>query len=48
MVKDAALRLLEEDAQFLAAVRKGIAEADRGELIDKEEMDARIRWMLER
>lgn len=48
MVKDAALRLLEEDAQFLAAVRKGIAEADRGELIDEEEMDARIRRMLER
>jgi len=27
----------------LAAVEQGIAEADRGQLIDEEEMDARIR-----
>jgi hypothetical protein len=29
LVKDAALRLLEEDARFRAAVREGIAEAAR-------------------
>lgn len=42
LVKDAALRLLEEDARFRAAVREGIAQADRGELIDEEDMDTRL------
>lgn len=46
IVKNAALRLLEEDARFLAAVEKGMAEAERGELIDEEEMDARVQRML--
>jgi len=46
LVKDAALRLLEEDARFLAAVREGIAQADRGEFIEEEEMDARFEQML--
>jgi predicted transcriptional regulator len=46
LVKDAALRLLEEDARFRAAVREGIAEADRGEFIEGEEMDARLEQML--
>jgi hypothetical protein len=32
LVKDAALRLLEQDARFRAAVREGIAQADRGSL----------------
>lgn len=48
MVKDAALRLLDEDAGFRAAIRKGIAEADRGELIDEQEMDVRLKRMLQR
>ena len=46
LVKDAALRLLEEDARFRAAVREGIAQADRGEFIEEEEMDARFERML--
>ena len=46
MVKDAALRLLEQDARFRAAVREGIAQADRGEFIEEEEMEARIERML--
>ena len=46
LVKDAALRLLQEDARFRAAVREGIAQADRGELIEEEEMDARLEQML--
>jgi predicted transcriptional regulator len=46
LVKGAALRLLEEDARFRAAVRVGIAQADRGELIEEEEMDARLEQML--
>jgi predicted transcriptional regulator len=46
LVKDAALRLLDEEARFLAAVREGIAQADRGEFIEEEEMDARLEQML--
>ncbi len=46
LVKDAVLRLLEQDARFRAAVREGIAQADRGEFIEEEEMDARIERML--
>jgi predicted transcriptional regulator len=46
LVKDAALRLLEEEARFRAAVREGIAQADRGEFIEEEEMDARLEQML--
>jgi predicted transcriptional regulator len=47
LVKDAALRLLEQDNRFRAAVLKGLEQADRGELIEEEEMDARIGRMLE-
>ena len=46
MVKDASLCLLEQDARFRAAVREGIAQADREEFIEEEEMDARIERML--
>ncbi len=46
LVMDAALRLLAEDARFRAAVREGIAQADRGEFIEEEEMDARFEEML--
>ena len=46
LVKDAALRLLVEDARFRAAVREGIAQADRGEFIEEEEMGARFEQML--
>ena len=47
LVKDAALRLLQEDARFRAAVREGIAQADRAEFIEEEEMDARLEQMLQ-
>ena len=30
LVKDAVLRLLEQDARFRSAVREGVAQADRG------------------
>jgi predicted transcriptional regulator len=46
LVKDAALRLLEDDARFRAGVRKGAEQADRGELIEEEEMDARVKRMF--
>jgi predicted transcriptional regulator len=46
LVKDAALRLLREDARFRAAVRESIAQADRGEFIEEEEMAARLEQIL--
>jgi predicted transcriptional regulator len=46
LVKDAALRLLREDARFRAAVREGMSQADRGEFTEEEEMDARLERML--
>jgi predicted transcriptional regulator len=46
LVERAALRVLEVDAQFCAAVREGIAQADRGEFIEQEEMEARLEQML--
>jgi predicted transcriptional regulator len=48
LVKDAALRLLEEDVRFRAGVPKGLEQADRGELIEEEEMDARVKRMFQR
>ena len=47
LVKDAALRLLEQDARFCAAVQEGIAQADREEFIEEEEMNARTERMLD-
>ncbi len=46
LLKDAALRLMQQQDHSSAAVRKGMAEADRGEFISKEEMDARLEAML--
>ena len=46
-VKDAALRVVEEDARFRAAVQKGIEQADRGEFVEEEAMDARIERMFQ-
>jgi len=37
-VKDVALRAVEETARFRAAVREGITQADRGELIEDDEV----------
>ena len=38
--------LVKDDAQFRAAVRKGIEQAERGEFIEEGEMDARVKRML--
>ena len=46
LVKEAALRLLEEDARFRAAIREGVAQADQGKFIEEREMDARLEQML--
>ena len=47
LVKDAALRILENDSRFRAGVQKGIEAADRGNFIEEAEMDARIEQMLQ-
>ena len=46
LVKDAALRLLEDDARFRAAVRKGVQQADQVNLIEEEEMDVRVQRLF--
>jgi predicted transcriptional regulator len=46
LVKEAALRVLEDDARFRAVIRDGIAQADRGGLIEEEDMAARLEQML--
>jgi predicted transcriptional regulator len=46
LVKDAALRLVEEDAKFRADVREGIAAADRGEFVEHEEVWASVEKIL--
>ena len=46
LVQDAALRMLEEDARFRASVREGIEQADRCELFEEVDMDARLEQML--
>jgi hypothetical protein len=46
LVKDAALHLLEEDTRFRAAVREGLAQADRDEFIEEAEMDERLEQIL--
>jgi predicted transcriptional regulator len=46
LVQDAALRLLENDARFRASVRKGIDQADTGQFIEEDEMNARVARML--
>jgi hypothetical protein len=46
LVKDAALRLLEEGARFRSSVQKGLAAAC-GDFIEEGEMDARVAKMLQ-
>ena len=46
LVRDAALRLVEDEAEFRAGIRRGIEQADRGELIPHEEVKARIERLL--
>jgi predicted transcriptional regulator len=47
LVVDAALRLLDEDSAFRAAVRKGVKQADRGEFVSEQDMDSRLHRMTD-
>lgn len=42
IVKETVARMLEKRAQFLAVLDQGISSADRGDLIDHDEVVARI------
>lgn len=46
LVKKAALRLLERDERFRAAVHKGLEQADRKDFVGEAEMDARMERIL--
>lgn len=46
LVMNVVVRYLDDEARFLAAVEKGLAAADRGELLDEAEMDARLEAMF--
>jgi len=39
-------RYLDEESRFIAAVKKGLAAAERGDFIEEEEMDARLEAMF--
>ncbi len=38
LVKDAALRLVDETARFRAAIREGITQADQGKLVEDDDV----------
>jgi predicted transcriptional regulator len=42
LVKDAVARMLENQARFIAGVQRGIEQADRGELIEHQDVVNRI------
>ena len=46
LVHEIVTRTLADDARFSEAVQRGIEQADRGELIDKSEMDDRVGRMF--
>jgi predicted transcriptional regulator len=47
MVEETMARILEQRAEFLAGVERGIAAADRGELIEHDEVVNRIERLLQ-
>ena len=47
LVTDVVVRYLEGEREFISAVERGIAAADRGDFIEEEEMDSRIERMFE-
>jgi len=48
LVKDTVIRMLENQARFVAGVEKGIAAADRGELIDHQDVVKRVNRLFKR
>ena len=48
VVKNAALRVLEQDAKFRDGVNRGIAAADQGDFVEPEAVWANVEQMLQR
>jgi predicted transcriptional regulator len=46
LVKETVARMLDNHARFVAGVQKGIAQADRGELIEHKDVVDRIERLL--
>lgn len=46
LVKDTVARMLERQALFVAGVNKGLAQADRGDLVDHDDVANRITRLL--
>lgn len=46
-VRDLVERFLDDDIAFRDAVRRGFASLDRGEFIDEEEMNSRVKRLLQ-
>ncbi len=46
LVKDAALRLVNQDHRFRRAVEDGLQQAELGQFIEEEEMELRLEQML--
>jgi predicted transcriptional regulator len=46
LVKDTVARMLDNQARFIAGVQRGIAQADRGELVEHEDVLKRIDRLL--
>ena len=47
LVKEATLRLLQDDARFREGVERGIAAAERGEFVEHEEVWANVETILQ-
>jgi predicted transcriptional regulator len=48
VVQEAAIRVVNDDLAFRAAVRRGIEQADRGEMLSHEEVKTRMEKFLSR
>lgn len=46
LVTNVVTRYLDEETRFLAAVEKGLLAAELGEIIEEDEMDARVEAMF--
>lgn len=47
MIREAVARIIEDDAHFRQAVRQGMASAGRGNLLDQDEVVARIERLFQ-
>jgi len=46
VVQETVARMLEHEARFIEAVKRGIASADRGDFVEHDEVVARVERLL--